>query len=59
MSIKLGDIWHIEKPEDYKVHFARWNGKISHLKYLFVAARNGRVGKNTGQHAMSLIALIS
>ncbi len=27
MSIKLKDIWPIEDVGDYKVHFARWNGK--------------------------------
>jgi hypothetical protein len=25
MTILLSDIWHIEAPTDYKVHFARWN----------------------------------
>ena len=25
MTIELREIWDIEKPEDYKVHFARWN----------------------------------
>lgn len=26
MAILLSDIWPIENPQDYKVHFARWNG---------------------------------
>ncbi len=25
MSLKLPDIWPIQRPEDYKAHFARWN----------------------------------
>ena len=27
MAIMLQDIWNIENLEDYKVHFARWNGE--------------------------------
>ena len=26
MTILLKEMWPIEKPEDYKIHFARWNG---------------------------------
>ena len=26
MTILLSEIWEMENPEDYKVHFARWNG---------------------------------
>ena len=26
MPIYLREIWEIENPEEYKVHFARWNG---------------------------------
>ena len=27
MAILLGDIWPIENPQDYKAHFAIWDGK--------------------------------
>ena len=30
MTILLKGIWPIEKLDDYKVHFARWNAVLSH-----------------------------
>lgn len=35
--IKLTDIWPVENPHDYKVHFASWNG---HTKPLDVLVRD-------------------
>jgi hypothetical protein len=32
MTIMLKEIWTIQKPEDYKVHFARWNGDTQPLE---------------------------
>lgn len=32
MTIELREIWDIENPEDYKVHFARWNGQDQPLE---------------------------
>jgi len=32
LSILLKDIWPIENPADYKVHFARWNGETQPLE---------------------------
>ena len=37
MAIMLSDIWRIDIPTDYKVHFARWNG---HAQPLEVFVRN-------------------
>lgn len=37
MPITLSDIWPIQTPEDYKLHFARWNGDQQPLDVL---ARN-------------------
>jgi hypothetical protein len=39
MTILLKEIWAIEKPEDYKVHFARWNGEAQPLE-VFVRDRD-------------------
>ena len=38
MTILLREIWAIEKPQDYKVHFARWNGNTQPLE-VFVRDR--------------------
>ena len=38
IMIMLSDIWSIENPRDYKVHFARYNG---HSEPLDVLARDG------------------
>src|SRR5437867_2600184 len=38
MTISLREIWAIEKLEDYKVHFARWNGEAQPLE-VFVRDR--------------------
>lgn len=38
MAIALADIWKIEQPKEYKVHFARWNGKNEPLE-VFVRDR--------------------
>ena len=38
MTILLSEIWAIEKPEDYKVRFARWNGETQPLE-VFVRDR--------------------
>jgi hypothetical protein len=38
MAILLKDLWPIAKPEDYKVHFARWNGDSQPLE-VFVRDR--------------------
>lgn len=38
MTILLKEIWPIEKWEDYKVHFARWNGDSQPLE-VFVRDR--------------------
>ncbi len=32
MSIRLADIWPIATPENYKLHFARWNGENQPLE---------------------------
>src|SRR5579884_2209681 len=32
MTILLKDVWPIKNPEDYKVHFARWNGDSQPLE---------------------------
>lgn len=32
MTISLNEIWRIETPTDYKVHFARWNGHAQPLE---------------------------
>ena len=32
MSIRLTDIWPIATPENYKLHFARWNGENQPLE---------------------------
>jgi hypothetical protein len=32
ITILLKEIWPIEKPDDYKVHFARWNGDSQPLE---------------------------
>jgi hypothetical protein len=40
MSILLKDIWPIETPDDYKVHFARWSGDTQSLE-AFVRNRVG------------------
>jgi hypothetical protein len=39
MTIGLSDIWPIAAPENYKLHFARWNGKNQPLE---VWVRNKR-----------------
>jgi len=39
MAIMLDDIWRIETPSDYKVHFARWNGDAQPLE-VFVRNRD-------------------
>ena len=36
--ISLQDIWEIERPIDYKVHFARWDGNDQPLE-VFVRDR--------------------
>jgi hypothetical protein len=38
MTIALTDIWTIESPTLYKVHFARWNGSDQPLE-VFVRDR--------------------
>lgn len=38
MTIKLHDIWPIERPEEFKVHFARWNQHAEPLE-VFVRDR--------------------
>jgi hypothetical protein len=37
--IKLTDLWNIERPTEYKVHFARWNGTDQPLE-VFVRDRS-------------------
>lgn len=32
MTIRLADIWPIAPPQDYKLHFARWNGENQPLE---------------------------
>jgi hypothetical protein len=32
MAIGLADIWPVALPENYKVHFARWNQKNQPLE---------------------------
>lgn len=32
MTIMLKDIWPIDQPADYKVHFGRWNGEEQPLE---------------------------
>lgn len=32
MSIRLADIWPIATPQNYKLHFARWNGENQPLE---------------------------
>ena len=41
--IALADIWTIESPDQYKVHFARWNGKDQPLE-VFVRDRESWQG---------------
>ena len=32
MTIELREIWDIDNPEEYKVHFARWNNQEQPLE---------------------------
>ena len=36
MAILLKEILPVEKPDDYKVHFARWNGDSRPITEVFV-----------------------
>ena len=39
MTIRFADIWPLENPDNYKVHFARWNGDSQPLE-VFVRNRS-------------------
>ncbi len=47
MAILPSDIWPIENLTDFKVHFARWNGKAQPLDVWVTTETGGEAGRLT------------
>ena len=55
MTILLKGIWPIEKLDDYKVHFARWNGSAQPLEVFVRDKAEWQGCRNIGLHGMTSI----